>query len=317
MLELTPEEAVATPGPWTHRDITANGARFHAVTMGEGPLVVLLHGFPAFWWTWRDLLPRLAELGYRAVAVDLRGYAGSDHPPRGYDLFTNARDVSGIIQSLGERSATVIGHDMGGWLGWATASLQPDVVNKLAVISAPHPVRMRKLLISDRAQMAAASWIFNYQRPWFPERNLIADDAQEIEEFLQTWSSDTAWLDPQTVLMYRAAFLTSNTAHCALEYYRWAMRSIPRGDGRRFVSAMNENKVSVPVLQIHGSDDRTILPRTAAGSDEWTVGPYAWRSFLNVGHFPQEEEPEGIADMLCEWLKAEDSDPNWNDFRKH
>ena len=99
------EPDIEINGPWTHRDVTANGTRFHLATLGEGPLVLLLHGFPEFWWTWRHQLIALAEAGYRAVAVDLRGYGGSDKPPRGYDLITAAADAAGLISALGEANA--------------------------------------------------------------------------------------------------------------------------------------------------------------------------------------------------------------------
>src|SRR5262245_64861874 len=107
---------VELPGPWAHRYVAANGARFHVVEAepatgsAAAPLVLLLHGFAEFWWAWRDQLPALAAAGYRAVAMDLRGYGGSDKTPNGYDPRTLARDVSGVVKALGERSAVVVGH---------------------------------------------------------------------------------------------------------------------------------------------------------------------------------------------------------------
>ena len=91
---MATESAIAISGPWTHRTVSANGTRFHVASIGDGPLVLLLHGFPEFWWTWRTQLVSLAAVGYRAVAADLRGYGGSDKPPRGYDLITAAADAA-------------------------------------------------------------------------------------------------------------------------------------------------------------------------------------------------------------------------------
>src|SRR5918992_4221940 len=88
-------------GPWAHRFVSANGSRFHVVELGSGPLVLLLHGFPEFWWSWRHQLVGLADAGFRAVAVDLRGYGDSDKPPRGYDAWTLAGDVGGLVKDLG------------------------------------------------------------------------------------------------------------------------------------------------------------------------------------------------------------------------
>ena len=115
--------AVHIAGPWTHRDLSANGVRLHVAEAGEGPLVLLLHGFPEFWWAWRAQLPALAAAGFRAVAPDLRGYGGSDKPPRGYDLPTAASDVAALVRALGERDAVVVGHDWGGLVAWTMAAL--------------------------------------------------------------------------------------------------------------------------------------------------------------------------------------------------
>ena len=110
-------------GPWTHREISANGMRFHAAEMGaagpgngssDTPLVVLLHGFPQFWWSMRHQLEAIAGAGYRAVAPDLRGYGASDKPPRGYDAFTLASDVAGMIRALGARDAIIVGQATAG-----------------------------------------------------------------------------------------------------------------------------------------------------------------------------------------------------------
>src|SRR5215203_193652 len=132
---------VRPEGPWTHREVAANGARFHIAEMGEGPLVLLLHGFPEFWWAWRHQLPALAEAGYWAVAMDLRGFGGSDHTPRGYDLPSVSADVMSVIASLGSRDAVVVGHDWGGLVAWTLAAYEPKAVRRLAVVGAPHPLR--------------------------------------------------------------------------------------------------------------------------------------------------------------------------------
>ena len=105
---------VRDPGPWTHRDVSANGIRFHIVEAGTGPLVILLHGFGQYWRSWRYQLPGLAQAGFRVVAPDLRGYGDTDKTPRGYDAFTLADDVAGLVRGLGERDAVLVGHGYGG-----------------------------------------------------------------------------------------------------------------------------------------------------------------------------------------------------------
>jgi pimeloyl-ACP methyl ester carboxylesterase len=108
------ESCVLLDGEWTHRFVSANGSRFHIVEAGTGPLVLLLHGFPEFWAAWRHQIAALADAGFRAVAVDLRGYGASDKPPRGYDGYTMSADVVGLIRALGERTATIVGTGYGG-----------------------------------------------------------------------------------------------------------------------------------------------------------------------------------------------------------
>src|SRR5438105_3448509 len=143
------DAAVAIGGPWAHRSVSANGTRFHVAEAGDGPLVLLLHGFPEFWWTWRHQLASLPAAGFRAVAVDLRGYGGSDKPPRGYDLVTAAADAAGLVRALGEANAVVVGHDWGGLIAWTLANYYPKVVRRLAVVSMAHPLRMRSSVLTN------------------------------------------------------------------------------------------------------------------------------------------------------------------------
>src|SRR6266513_3593698 len=156
------DAVVQIGGPWAHRSISANGTRFHAAESGDGPLVLLLHGFPEFWWSWRYQLPSLARAGFRAVAADLRGYGGSDKPPRGYDLVTAASDVAGLVRSLGEANAVVVGHDWGGLVAWTMATYFPKVVRRLAVVSVADPLRMRATLVIDAVRRAGSGQTFGF-----------------------------------------------------------------------------------------------------------------------------------------------------------
>src|ERR1700683_3790752 len=113
-MAVNADAAIQIAGPWSHRSVSANGTRFHIAEAGDGPLVLLLHGFPEFWWTWRHQLEWLPAAGFRAVAVDLRGYGGSDKPPRGYDLVTAASDAARRIRPLGEADPGGGGQQWGG-----------------------------------------------------------------------------------------------------------------------------------------------------------------------------------------------------------
>src|SRR5215471_13220996 len=131
-----------------HHTADVGGLRLHYVVAGAGPLVVFLHGFPEFWYSWRHQLPALAEAGFRAVAPDLRGYNESDKPVRvrNYRIDLLARDVAGLIAALGQRRAVVVGHDWGGAIAWWLAMRRPEVVERLVILNAPHPAMMLREL---------------------------------------------------------------------------------------------------------------------------------------------------------------------------
>jgi pimeloyl-ACP methyl ester carboxylesterase len=297
---LVEDSVVLVDGPWTHRDINANGIRFHIAEAGTGPLVLLLHGFPEFWWSWRHQLVGLADAGFHVVAPDLRGYGASDKPPRGYDAPTLAADVAGMIRALGERDAVVVGHDWGGHLAWSVAALHPGVVRRIAVLSIPHPLRWFQA-IRDGGQRSASGYILRFQAPWAPERWIVADDAAHIGDILHHWGGPT-FPDAETERRCREAIQILLTPNRALEYYRWSVRSTTRTDGRRYRRAMAE-PITVPTLQLHGALDACILPRTAQGSGQYVAAPYEWRLLDDVGHFPHQEAPDLVTGELLRWCK--------------
>src|ERR1700748_1278758 len=180
------DAVVQIGGPWAHRSISANGTRFHAAEAGDGPLVLLLHGFPEFLWTWRHQLAVLPGAGFRAVAVDLRGYGGSDKPPRGYDLVTAAADAAGLVRALGEANAIVVGHGLGGLIAWTLSAYYPKVVRRLAVISMAHPLRMRASVITDPfGQGRRSGFAVGFQLPVWPERQLLRNGAVQVGRLLE------------------------------------------------------------------------------------------------------------------------------------
>lgn len=299
-----PDDSVAyVDGPWTHRTVGAAGARFHMAELGEGPLVLLLHGFPQFWWTWRDQMSALAGVGYRAVAVDLRGYGASDKTPRGYDLVGLAQDMAGLVRALGAAEAIVVGHGIGGLIGWTMTAYHPGTVRALAAVSAPHPRRAARAFLFPGP---GAGHMLRAQVPVLPEHRLLADGCARVGELLHAWSAP-GWPDREAEERYRLAFSIPKVSHCSLEYHRWIFRSRWRMDGLRYAHWMRAT-VRVPVLQLHGSLDPLCPPKVARSSARLVTGSYSWVSVAEAGHFPHEERPRQVAEALVGWLREIDGD---------
>ena len=286
--------------------MSANGIRLHVAECdGGGPLVVLLHGFPEFWWAWRHQLPALAEGGFRVVAPDLRGYGESDKPPRGYDLWTLAGDVAGLIRALGDSQAHLVGHGWGGLIAWTVTALHARLVLSLTTLGAPHPLAVRSAVVRDpRGQgVATARYAAAFQLPRWPERSLRRDGGARVARILRDWSA-SEWDDlPEAAGHYRRAIQVTGVVHSALEYYRWAARSQLRAEGRRFAAAVARIP-TVPVLQVHGADDPCVLVRTAQASGRWAGTEHRVEVMPGTGHFPHEEHPATTTGLLAEALPA-------------
>ncbi|WP_199430054.1 alpha/beta fold hydrolase [Qaidamihabitans albus] len=309
---------VRIDGPWTHRDVSANGIRLHVAEAGSGPMVLLLHGFAEFWWTWRHQLRALADAGFRVVAADLRGYGDSDKPPRGYDAWTLAGDVAGLVRALGERQAHLVGHAWGGMLAWSVAALHPRVVGSVSVLGGAHPLALRSAVTRTALrgrrsnQARALAHLFRFQVPLAPERGLVRDDAAAVERLLRGWSGE-AWRRStdctETTRVFRRAMLVPGVAHSALEYYRWAFRAQFRGEGRRFTEAVDA-RPRVPVLQLHGAADPCVLLSTARDSAPW-VGPRSrFETLPGTGHLPHLEEPVETSRALVTFLRLVSGHPS-------
>jgi pimeloyl-ACP methyl ester carboxylesterase len=287
-------------GPWRHRDIAANGIRFH-VALGEQfsprrPLVLLLHGFGEFWWAWRHQLPALDAAGFSAAAMDLRGYGASDKTPRGYDPQTTALDVTGVIKSLGFPTCVVVGHDWGGIAGWTTLAYAADPIRALVSVAAPHP-----LAFSWRASLPTLAF---FQLPLFPERRIMADDGRYIEELLRSRAANgAAFITTAEARHYRDALMLWPSPHCALEYQRMFVRNQVRSTGRDFRRALRHPR-AVPLLSIHGHEDRLVPLAAMAAAEKWVAARHDLISLPGVGHLPHEEDPTAVTTAIIDWLEA-------------
>jgi len=304
---------VRIDGPWRHLEVHANGIRFHVVEahpagqdtsapMTARPLIMLLHGFGSFWWSWRHQLRGLR--GARVVAVDLRGYGGSDKPPRGYDGWTLAGDTAGLIRALGHSSATLVGHADGGLVCWATSMLHPRLVRAIAAISSPHPAALRASALTRRDQgRALLTSLLRYQVPMWPERWLTRHDADQLEHLVRS-RAGTHWVETQdfkeTVAHMRRAIQIPSAAHSALEYQRWAVRSQLRSEGWRFMKLMNR-QVGVPLLHLRGDADPYVLADPVHRTERYAPrGRFV--SIARAGHYGHEEDPAAVNEQLTRFL---------------
>ncbi|HMO11461.1 MAG TPA: alpha/beta hydrolase, partial [Actinotalea sp.] len=274
----------------------ANGARFHVAVAGDGPLVVLLHGFPQMWWAWRHQLTAPAQAGFRVAAMDLRGAGASDKPPQGYDVPTITRDVAGVIRSLGSSEAVVVGHGLGGTVAWSMPTLRPGQTRAVAALSAPHPARLHTPgAWRTLAGRSTARHLAFFQLPWLPERRLTRGDL--AARVLREWGAP-GWPDPETSATYRAAMQIPFAAHSSMEALRWLVRSTPRIDGQRYLAAVR-TPIEVPVLQVHGVLDGCLPPAVLRHPGSATCRVEA---VVGAGHFLPEEAPDEVSRLLASWL---------------
>ncbi|WLP92551.1 alpha/beta hydrolase [Gordonia sp. NB41Y] len=301
---------VRLPGAWRHLDVRANGVRFHAVEVGpdtaDRPLVLLLHGFGEFWWSWRHQLTALSDAGYRAVAVDLRGYGDSDKPPRGYDGWTLAGDTHGLIRSLGHTEATLVGHADGGLVCWATATLHPRVVRRIAVIASPHPRALRHdaLLRHDQRSSFLPRFLYN-QLPRLAENRLVRRDGAFIARYLtalagESWRATDDFTE--ALARNRSAIQIPYVAHSSLEYQRWAYRSQFRPDGIRFMRLMHR-RLHIPTLSLRGADDPFITEHVMRAGHVW-ADRLTHVEIAGSGHFAHQEQPDAVNTALLGLLDS-------------
>lgn len=297
--------AVRYPGPWQHRDISANGIRFHAVEAGTGPLVLLLHGFGQFWWSWRHQLEGLPQLGLRVVAVDLRGYGDTDKPPRGYGAFTLAGDTSGLIRALGEPNAVVVGTGLGGLTAFNTASIRPQQVRAVIAVGSAHPMSLARIKRPRRAggyrrMLTSARW------PWWPERRLTANDGAGLDRIVRA-GAGRAWLASadfdEADRRLRHAIRIPGVGHAAMEHLRWISRSPWRSDGLRHREALLRHPTAAPVLHIGGDGDRVVPTAMFDAAVQYCAGGYQRHVIQGIGHYPAEETPDRVTELISDFIR--------------
>jgi epoxide hydrolase 4 len=278
------------------RFVETNGIRLHLAEAGpaDGPLVLLLHGFPEFWYGWHRQIPALARAGYRVWAPDQRGYNLSDKPSgRGaYAVDHLVEDAVGLIEAAGRERAFVVGHDWGGAVAWRLAERFPERVERLAILNCPHPRVMMRRLRRDASQLVRSSYIFFFQLPWLPEIASRAGNWALPSRALRT-TSRRGTFEEQDLERYREAWSRPGAFTAMLHWYRALWRAPAQ--------ARRRPGVSVPTLILWGAGDRFLRPEMARESLGYCAdGRLEWLE--EATHWLQHEEPGRVNRLLLDFF---------------
>ncbi|MGH7820276.1 MAG: alpha/beta fold hydrolase [Candidatus Binatia bacterium] len=282
---------------WRHDFVEANGVRLHYVTAGEGPLVVLLHGFPQFWYGWRHQIPALATK-FRVVAPDMRGYNESDKPPRivDYRIDTLAADVAALVRALGAEKAHVVGHDWGGGVAWATALAHPEAVDRLAVLNCPHPKIFGRAIRSSLRQLLRSWYMFFFQIPGLPEWLFLVNDSMIVDRSFRDWAIRKEAFTDEDLREFKRALRKPGALTAMINYYRAAFRN------RGVMDALAERKIASPTLLVWAENDRALGKELTHGMEPLFTGGFRIHYVPNCSHWVNEEQPDLVNRLLVEHL---------------
>jgi pimeloyl-ACP methyl ester carboxylesterase len=282
----------------THRYADLGDVRLHYVGAGEGPLVLLLHGFPQFWYEWRHQIPALVEAGFRVVAPDMRGYNLSDkpHEVRAYRLELLARDVERLILACGERTATVVGHDWGAMVAWITAMRHPGRVGRLAILNVPHPARFLDGFLNPK-QLLRSSYMFFFQIPGLPEEVIRAGDFALLRSALRRDPVRPGTFAAEDIERYVEAMARPGALTATLNYYRALLRNM------RETRALLE-RIEAPVLVIWGERDRFLSRKLAEPPRLWVPNLLRVERLPDASHWVAEDRPREVNTLLLDFLRS-------------
>ncbi len=280
---------------FSHRRVDVGEVTLHIAECGpeDGPLVVFLHGFPEFWWSWRHQLEAFSEAGYRAVAPDMRGYNDSDKPEgvANYEIEKLAGDIAGLIRALGRKDAMIVGHDWGAVVAWGFAMLHGEMTTRLAILNVPHPLQLTRGLKTLK-QIRKSWYMFFFQLPVIPEKGIAANDYAYVRKgFVDDGFA------PDEVEKYVEALRKPNAVRSAISYYRAAIRRLLTG------RLPTITKIEMPVLVIWGDRDRYLGKEMAEPPPRFV--PNARTVHIpEATHWVQNAAPEKVNELLLEFAKS-------------
>lgn len=266
-----------------HGFVDSAGVKIHYVSRGKGPLLVLVHGFPDYWYTWRKQIPALAE-HFQVVAIDLRGYNESDKPEgvENYAMPRLVADLKAVVEHFGQNQAIIVGHDWGGAIAWTFAMQHPEMTERLVILNLPHPAALTRELANNPAQQEASAYARRFQGP---------NAASELTaEGLAFWVKDL-----EARPKYVEAFKKSSF-EAMLNYYK---ANFPRPP---YKPAGDVPRVKCPVLMIHGLKDVALLPGALNDTWQWLDKDLTLLTIPNAGHFVQQDAADLVTRQLTMWL---------------
>lgn len=268
----------------------SDGVQIHYATLGSGPLVILIHGFPDFWYLWRHQMEVLSS-EYQVVAIDQRGYNRSDKP-RGVAQYTGARlaaDVAAVVHHFGRDEATIVGHDWGGFVAWQVAMTYPELTKHLIIFNLPHPRGLRRELAINQQQKLNSAYARRFQQE-------NAHLALSPEMLAQRHAAD-----PAVHARYLEAYRRSDF-EAMLNYYKANYPSPPYLEDTDPVV-----QVQMPVLQFHGLDDTALLDDMLNDSWKWVAQDLTLVTIPNAGHWAVTERAAFVTDTMRNWLTVQAS----------
>ena len=268
----------------THGYTDSNGVKIHHASLGEGPLVVMIHGFPDYWYTWRHQMAGLSET-HRVVALDLRGYNRSDKPKgvANYDVSLIVEDVAAIVRDFKQDSAVIVGHDWGGAIAWRFAMTHPEMTRKLIILNLPHPRGLLRELANNPEQQKNSA----YARAFQQEGAHLALSPEGLAFWVK---------DPETREKYVEAFARSDL-EAMLNYYK---KNYPREPYTDFGGEMPN--IQCPVLMFHGLKDKALLPPALNGTWEWIDKDLTLVTIPDADHFVQQDAADLVTRTMKMWL---------------
>jgi epoxide hydrolase 4 len=271
--------------------------RLHYVEAGDGPLIILLHGFPEFWYGWRRQITPLTTAGFRVVAPDMRGYNLSSRPVgvAAYDDDRLAADIRGLVHERGAKSALLVGHDWGGTVAWATAMNHPEVVDRLAILNAAHPRRLLQGLRTPR-QLRKSWFFFYFQLPGLPERHVRARHWRFFRSFLH--AARPGAFTPQEIERYIEAWSQPGAATAMINYYRASVRQSPKRAEAQL------RPIQAPTLVIWGQRDRYLGPELAEPDRADVPNLDRVERLPDASHWVHHDEPERVTQLLIDFFAA-------------